>query len=124
MTGVKFGDKAATSYTVDTTTLDDTTQLITAVAPSGTVGTTVNVTVTNAYATSSTSGTENDYTYGIPTVTALNPAAGDNGDLIIITGTNFTGVTEVYFGATPATIFVVNTATQITAQVPVGRRNS
>ncbi len=37
-----------------------------------------------------------------------------------ITGTGFTGVTAVTFGATPATSFTVNSTTQITATAPAG----
>ena len=37
-----------------------------------------------------------------------------------VTGTNFVGATAVTFGATPATGFTVNSATQITATAPAG----
>ena len=39
---------------------------------------------------------------------------------MIITGTNLTGATAVDFGATPATNFTPNTATQVTAVSPAG----
>ena len=55
--GVKFGGVNATSYIVNSTTQ------ITAVAPEGTAGTTVNVTVTTPAGTSSVAGTANDYLY-------------------------------------------------------------
>ena len=50
-----------------------------------------------------------------PTVTALNPTSGPTagGTSVVIAGTNFTGATAVKFGATPATAFTVNSATQI-----------
>jgi len=40
--------------------------------------------------------------------------------VVTITGANFTGATAVKFGATAATTFTVNTATQITATAPAG----
>ena len=69
-----------------------------------------------------------DYAYGIPTITSLNPAAraDDPGSsTVVITGTAFAGVTSVRFyydinEATyvDATSFTVNSLTQITAVVP------
>lgn len=52
-----------------------------------------------------------------PTVTGINPSIGSlaGGTVVTITGTNFTGATSVYFGSAPASNFVVNSATQITA---------
>ncbi|MDO9078895.1 MAG: IPT/TIG domain-containing protein, partial [Brevundimonas sp.] len=57
-----------------------------------------------------------------PTVTALSTATGPvaGGTVVTITGTNFTGVTAVRFGAAAATAFTVNSATQITATAPAG----
>jgi hypothetical protein len=40
--------------------------------------------------------------------------------VVTITGTSFTGATAVRFGGVGATSFAVNSATQITATVPVG----
>ncbi len=59
-TVVKFGTVNATSYVVNSATQ------ITAVAPAGTAGTTVEVTVTTPAGTSSIAGTANDYAYGPP----------------------------------------------------------
>ncbi|RZM11631.1 MAG: hypothetical protein EOO88_46625, partial [Pedobacter sp.] len=57
-----------------------------------------------------------------PTVTALSPTSGPTGGgtSVTIMGTNFTGATAVTFGATAATGFTVNSATQITATAPAG----
>ena len=57
-----------------------------------------------------------------PTVTNLSPASGlaAGGTTVVITGTNFTGVSAVRFGATNAASFTVNSATQITATSPAG----
>jgi hypothetical protein len=59
---------------------------------------------------------------GIPTVTGLNPSSGaiTGGTQVTITGTNFTGATEVNFGRVPAAGFTVVSPTQITATSPPG----
>ncbi len=53
-------------------------------------------------------------------ITSIAPTGGATagGTSVVITGTNFTGVTAVSFGGTPATSFVVNSDTQITAVAP------
>jgi hypothetical protein len=55
-----------------------------------------------------------------PTVTGLAPTSGPaaGGTSVVITGTNFTGVSAVSFGGTAATTFTVDNATQITATAP------
>ncbi|WP_316682699.1 putative Ig domain-containing protein, partial [Ralstonia flaminis] len=57
-----------------------------------------------------------------PTVTGISPTTGPTAGStsVTITGTNFTGVTSVKFGATNATGFTVNSATSITATSPAG----
>ena len=57
-----------------------------------------------------------------PTVTAVSPTSGPSsgGNTVVLTGTNFTNATSVTFGATAATSFAVNSATQITATAPAG----
>ena len=56
-----------------------------------------------------------------PTVTAISPISGPDtgGTNVIITGTDFIGVSGVTFGANAAT-FAVNSATSITATAPAG----
>ncbi|MGY2154529.1 IPT/TIG domain-containing protein, partial [Nocardia gipuzkoensis] len=108
---VTFGGTPATSFTVNSNTQ------VTAVAPAGTG--TVQVTVTTA------GGTSNglSYTYvAVPTLTSVVPNSGPaaGGTTVVLTGTGFTGATAVTFGATPATSFTVNSATQITAVAPAG----
>lgn len=58
----------------------------------------------------------------VATVTAVTPATGATagGTTVLITGTNFIGVTGVTFGTSPAASFTVNSATQITATSPPG----
>ncbi|MGY2126624.1 IPT/TIG domain-containing protein [Nocardia gipuzkoensis] len=57
-----------------------------------------------------------------PTLTTINPGAGPEagGTTVTLTGTDLTGATAVSFGATPATSFTVDSATQITAVAPTG----
>ncbi len=56
----------------------------------------------------------------VPTITSVTPMTGEVGTSVVITGTNFTGVTTVKFNVTNATSFVVNLPTQITVTVPIG----
>src|SRR5215472_16439820 len=114
VTGVRFGNNAAGSFTVDSATQ------ITATSPAG-VGT-VDVTVTTAGGTSAISSGDR-FTYGsAPTVTNVNPNIGptSGGTSVTITGTNFSGVTAVRFGNNAAGSFTVDSATQITATSPTG----
>ena len=55
-----------------------------------------------------------------PTITGLSVAQGPTagGTSVVITGTNFVGVTAVKFGVTNAASYTVNSATQITATSP------
>ncbi len=56
-----------------------------------------------------------------PTITGFSPGSACSGTTpnVVITGTNFTGATNVSFNGTAAA-FTVNSATQITATLPVG----
>jgi hypothetical protein len=56
----------------------------------------------------------------LPKVIGLNPVSGKVGTVVAITGTDLTNASVVSFGGTPATSFTVNSATLITATVPVG----
>ncbi|WP_204249172.1 IPT/TIG domain-containing protein, partial [Nocardia arizonensis] len=69
-------------------------------------------------------GTSNPVTYVyvvVPTITSLSPTAGPaaGGNSVTINGTGFTGPLTVRFGST-ATVFTVNSPTQITAVAPAG----
>jgi subtilase family serine protease len=55
-----------------------------------------------------------------PTVTSFSPTSGPVGTSVVISGTNFTGVTAVKFHGTSATTYTVNSSVQITATVPSG----
>jgi len=57
-----------------------------------------------------------------PIVSSISPTRGliTGGTSVVITGTNLTGATAVMFGATSASSYTVNTATQITSISPAG----
>ena len=83
----------------------------------------VEVVVNTFGGSSSTAGDANDFTYtaaNVPTVTSLSPSNGPlaGGNSVSITGTNFTGATEVKFGALAASGVVVSSSTSITATAP------
>jgi hypothetical protein len=120
--GVRFGSTAASSFNVDSDTQ------ITAVSPAANVSGDVDVKVTtNAGASNTTAGDHFTYLDGAapapanaPTVTGLSPAngPGDGGTTVVITGTGFTGASDVSFGSTAADSFNVDSDTQITAVSP------
>ncbi|MFO0468924.1 MAG: VPS10 domain-containing protein, partial [Bacteroidota bacterium] len=108
-TSVSFGGVTATSFTVVSPTS------ITAIVGNGNSG---NVSVTNSAGTGTLSG----FTYinTSPTITSFTPTLGKTGQVVNITGTNFTGATAVSFGGTAATAFTVLSATSINATVGTG----
>ncbi|WP_459549879.1 beta strand repeat-containing protein [Nocardia sp. X0981] len=110
VTAVAFGATPATSFTVDSDTQ------ITAVSPPGTGIVPVRVTGPGG-----TSGAVPFIYVVIPTITAIAPTAGpaSGGNTVTITGTGFTGPLTVRFGTT-ATIFTIDSPTQITAVAPPG----
>ena len=55
-----------------------------------------------------------------PVITSISPATAIAGSSVTITGFNFSGVTGVSFGETPAISFTVNSTTSITALVGDG----
>ena len=55
-----------------------------------------------------------------PTITDFTPTSGPPGQIMTISGTNFTGATAVQFNGTPAIDFTVLSATSITATAPGG----
>ncbi len=83
---------------------------------------------TNSYSSTDVAGNTSTASFTVtvnpaaPAVTAVSPSSGptSGGTVVTITGTDFTGATAVDFGATPATGFTFNSATQITATAPAG----
>ena len=112
---VKFGTVSAINYTVNSATS------ISVTSPAGSAGP-VDVTVSVPGGTSATSSAD-QFTYeAVPTVTVVSPITAliAGGVTVAITGTNFTGVSGVMFGATAATNYTFNSATSITATAPGG----
>jgi alpha-tubulin suppressor-like RCC1 family protein len=109
---VKFGTAEATGVTVNSSTS------ITATAPAG--AGTVNVLVTTPSGTSPSVAADRFTYVPPPLLSKLAPKTGSaaGGTTVTITGANFIGVTAVNFGAVPASSFIVNSSTTITAVSP------
>jgi hypothetical protein len=76
-----------------------------------------------AYQISYVGGTGNDVTltvYDPATVTSFTPTIGKTGTPVVITGSNFTNVSQVSFNGTVQPTYTVNSPTQITTTVPSG----
>ncbi len=116
-TAVNFGPaNPATTFAVVSATT------ITVTAPGG--AGTVDVTVTTPGGTSAKSAAD-QYTYLAgplppPNVTHVDPVGGPAGTLVSVSGSYFTGVSEVDFGPNNPASFTVNSSTIITATAPVG----
>ena len=111
-TAVKFGNRAAASFTVDSSTK------IFATVADGTQTGPVQVTTPDGTATSA-----RDFVVtaaGSPTITSFSPTSGSPGTIVTINGTNFTGANDVVFNLTDAATFTVVSSTQITARVANG----
>lgn len=105
---VSFGNVAATSFTVVNATT------ITALVANGASG---EVAVTTSYGTAKSNG----FIYtGPPVISGFSPVSASVGAPITITGLNFTNVTSVLFGGTPAISFQVVNPTTIIALVSTG----
>jgi hypothetical protein len=115
-TKVEFG-----TTTVNAPFAENTATKIKVNAPAHAAGA-VDVTVTTAGGTSANTAADN-YTYvALPAITGLSPDDGPTagGNSVTITGTNLNATTGVKFGASNATGFTVDSATQITATAPAG----
>lgn len=122
ITGTGLGETSTVSFGgVSASFTQDSATQVTAVSPAGAAGV-VNVVVTTPGGDSPASAAD-EFTYApTPTVTSVSPAAGPSGggNTVTIAGTGLTGATAVKFGASNASSFTVNSATQITATVPAG----
>jgi IPT/TIG domain/Secretion system C-terminal sorting domain len=109
---VRFGATNASSYTVvndntiTATVAAGATGLVRVVTPGGTVFSATNFTYVPPTPA--------------PTITGFTPDIAATGTLVTITGTNFTGATQVRFGGTNAASYTVVNATTITATVAAG----
>lgn len=114
-TQVDFGSaNAASSFTFDSD------GQISATSPPG--AGTVDVTVTTPGGTSALSAADQFVYSPLPVVSGVSPDTGPiaGGTLVTITGSGFTGATEVDFGAGNAASFTFDTDGQITATSPAG----
>ncbi|WP_169835025.1 IPT/TIG domain-containing protein [Pandoraea oxalativorans] len=112
-TAVSFGGTPATGVNVTSSTS------LTATIPGGTAGA-VDVTVTTAAGTSTTSASDR-YTYvAAPTISGISPASGaaPGGTSVTITGSGFTAGASVTFDGTSATGLTFNSPTSITVTTP------
>ncbi|PTR01539.1 putative Ig domain-containing protein [Mucilaginibacter yixingensis] len=106
-TTVSFGGMAATDFTVQSST-----SILATVA----TGTTGNIAVTTPSGTATLAG----FSFTGPKIDSFSPASAATGGSVTITGEGFTDATSVSFGGTPATSFVINSSTSITAVVGAG----
>ena len=112
-TGVTFNGEAAAMFTVDSDIQ------IRAEVPNG--ATTGPVSVSNAAGTGTSSV---DFSVSlVPLVSSFTPFSGAIGTEVTLTGAHFTGATSVTFNGTAASIFTVDSDTQLRAEVPAGATN-
>ena len=110
VTAVSFNGTAAAGFTVVSATQ------LTATVAAGTATGLITITAPTGTITSAT-----PFVVGAPPViTRFTPTFGPVGASVVITGTSFTGATQVTFNGTVAPTFTANSATQITATVPAG----
>jgi len=112
VSAVKFNGTAVPAYSI---MVSSTTGIYTYVPLGATTGK-ISVTASGGTVTSTGVFTVTQ----LPTITSFTPTSGPNGQVVQITGTNFTGATSVVFHDTPATTYAVNSATSITATVGIG----
>lgn len=107
-TSVSFGGTPARYFTVNSATS------ISAVVDNGSSG---NVSVTTTQGTANLDG----FTFiPPPIITSFTPTMAGEDAIISITGMNFLGTTSVKLGGIPAKSFVVNSSTNISAEVSSG----
>ena len=102
LTGSNFTDDARVFFGhAEVTTIDysEIPSVLTVDVPVHHAGdlNTVDVTVVTGAGPSATTLLTTKFTYGAPTVTAVNPVSGSVGTSVVITGTGFTGVRSVKF---------------------------
>jgi hypothetical protein len=109
-TAVTFGGVAATYSIVNATT-------ITATVTNGASG---DVSVTTPGGTATLAGFTFIPPVPAPSITSINPTTAFTGDIVTITGFNFSNTTNVSFGGTAAASFIVVSPNIITAVVGPG----
>jgi RHS repeat-associated protein len=111
---VSFGSAPAVSFVQ----VSDTQ--IAARAPAAAPGSVDVRVTTGAGKSAAVSADQFKYVAPVPTVTGVTPASGltTGGQTVALWGTNFTGVSQVFFGGSPASSFTIVSATEITATAP------
>jgi hypothetical protein len=111
-TVVSFGGTSAYFEVLSNTTIKVWT-------PSHSSGT-VDITVTTYSGTSSLTAADQFNYLGAPSLSTISLPSGSTGggNVLTLTGMNFTGATLVYFGTTATSSFTVNSNTQITVTTP------
>ncbi|WP_216680443.1 IPT/TIG domain-containing protein [Hymenobacter siberiensis] len=107
---VRFNTTSATAFTVVSSTQ------ITATVPAGATTGLIAVTTPVGTGVSTTSFV----VIPAPVITSFTPTNGVAGTVVVITGLNFTGATQVTFNGTVAPTFTVTSATQISVTAPAG----
>jgi hypothetical protein len=111
-TQVSFGGTPAVSFTIDSDSQ------IRAIVPSGAM--TGKIAVTNS---SGTGFSANDFIVIVaPSILSFAPMSGLVGTEVTVTGSGFSGATQVDFNGLPASSFAVDSDSQIRADVPNGAR--
>jgi hypothetical protein len=119
-TQVYFGPNVAASFVVNSDTS------ITATTAAGSMGV-VDVLVATANGGQSAVAATDQFTFApTPSITSMTPTSGSTsgGTTVTITGTNFTGATNVLFGTVSASSFTVLSPTQISAVSPAHGQGS
>jgi hypothetical protein len=118
--GAKTVDFGPNNPATDVTDVNATT--ITAYSPAGAGTGAVDVTVTAAGGTSSTSPADQFAYVAAPVLSSLSPASGPaaGGTTVAIIGTGFSAATAVDFGTTPAMDLTVVSENSITVESPAG----
>ncbi|MCG8607193.1 IPT/TIG domain-containing protein, partial [bacterium] len=108
ITDVTFNDSSASSYVVDSDS-----QIRVDVPPGATTG---RITVVNGNGSGQSS---EDFTVILaPTVSSFSPVAGEVGTEVTVTGSGFSGTTDVTFDGQSAAAFTLDSDTQLRAEVP------
>jgi hypothetical protein len=114
LVSVSFGTVPAAAITINSATQLTVTSPASAPGP-------VDVTVTTGNDTSALSSADQfTFVAPVPSVTSIGTSLGSTagGTSVAITGSGFTGATQVSFGGVAATSFTVNSDTSITATSP------
>ena len=118
ITGANFTDATKVKFnatTAPTFTVNSATQITTMVPAGATTGS-ISLTTPINTGVSTTSFV----VIPAPVITSFTPTNGVASTVVVLSGANFTGATQVTFNGIVASVYAVNSNTQITVTVPVG----